>query len=295
VSSLSTDQRTAQRSVDTHHNQPARQNDRQHNTPHVPTSVQAPVQNTPLASAISRQMWINYLNTQSHTTQFEKGGQATYLDDLTSNLDLLADVYDMAMSDPTYEQINNGTLADGRGWKFTGITDGKRDGFSATIMNVFAGATQAFDNLMHANGIARGGHEADSSLPSIHLAQVRSKSSGAYAQIYKLFIKPLFKRIDNLAVKLRTSTSNLEHDVGRVATLRHILNEGATALWRSKARLIAERQAQLSAVQAELANTEQDKGYSRKLVAAEEQLTQEVSRLQSELDKSRAMYYGREV
>ena len=295
VSSLSTDQRTAQRTIDTHHNQPAHQNDRQHNTPHVETHVQAPVQNTPLASAVSRQMWINYLNTQSHTTQFEKGGQATYLDDLTSNLNLLAIVYDMAMSDPTYEQIKNGTLADGRGWKFTDITNGKRSGLSATITNVFAGATQAFDNLMHANGIARGGHEADSSLPSIHLAQVRSKSSGAYAQIYKLFIKPLFKRIDNLAVELRTSTTKLEHDIGRVATLRHILNEGATALWRSKARLIAERQAQLSAVQAELAKTEQDKGYSRKLVAAEEQLTQEISRLQSELDKSRAMYYGREV
>ena len=285
----------AQGVVNTNHNQQAKANKKANGTNHVPTNVQAPPQKTALVDAISREMWVSYMNTQSHNTRFTKDGQVTFLDDLTENLDLLGYTYDVVMSDPTYEQINNGTLDDGRKWKFTDPTNRGRTGFSATMMNFMAGVTQNFDNLMHKYGIARGGHEADSSLPSIHLAQVRSKASGAYAQIHKLFVKPLFRKIDNLAVELKVGIVGLEADIGRVSTLRHILNEGADALWRSKENLIAERQAQLAAVQAKLARTPSGQQYSKTLTDKADMLTKEITQLQDALDNARDMYEGRKA
>lgn len=291
VSSGSMGDEQAQETVDTNHNQQAQANQQANGTNHVPTNVQAPPQKTALADAISREMWVNYMNTQSHNARFTKNGQVTFLDDLTENLDLLGYTYDVVMSDPTYEQINNGTLDGGRGWKFTDPTNRKRTGISATMMNFMAGVTQNFDNLMHKYGIARGGHEADSSLPSIHLAQVRAKASGAYAQIHKLFVKPLFKKIDNLAVELKVGIVGLEADIGRVSTIRHILNEGADALWRSKENLIAERQTQLAAVQAELARTPSGQQYSKTLTDKADMLTKEITQLQD----ARDMYEGRKA
>lgn len=295
VSSQSPTQQSAGQTVNANHNQQAQANKQANGTNHVPTNVQAPPQKTALADAISREMWVSYMNTQSHNTRFTKNGQVTFLDDLTENLDLLGYTYDVVMSDPTYEQINNGTLDDGRKWKFTDPTNRKRTGISATMMNFMAGVTQNFDNLMHKYGIARGGHEADSSLPSIHLAQVRSKASGAYAQIHKLFVKPLFRKIDNLAVELKVGIVGLEADIGRVSTLRHILNEGADALWRSKENLIAERQAQLAAVQAELARTPSGQQYSKTLTDKADMLTKEITQLQDALDNARDMYEGRKA
>lgn len=295
VSSGSMSDEQAQEVVDTNHNQQAKANKQTNGMNHVPTNVQAPPQKTALADAISREMWVNYMNTQSHNARFTKNGQVTFLDDLTENLDLLGYTYDVVMSDPTYEQINNGTLNDGRKWKFTDPTNRKRAGISATMMNFMAGVTQNFDNLMHKHGIARGGHEADSSLPSIHLAQVRAKASGAYAQIHKLFVKPLFRKIDNLAVELRTGIIGLEADIGRVSTLRHILNEGADALWRSKETLIAERQTQLAEVQAELARTSSGQQYSKMLTDIANMLKKEITQLQDTLDNARDMYEGRKT
>ena len=295
VSSQSPTQQSAQQAVNTNHNQQAQANQQANGTNHVQTNVQAPPQKTALANAISREMWVNYMNTQSHNARFTKNGQVTFLDDLTENLDLLGYTYDVVMSDPTYEQINNGTLDDGRKWKFTDPTNRKRTGVSATMMNFMAGVTQNFDNLMHKYGIARGGHEADSSLPSIHLSQVRSKASGAYAQIHKLFVKPLFIKIDNLAVELKVGIVGLEADIGRVSTLRHILNEGADALWRSKENLIAERQAQLAAVQAQLARTPSGQPYSKTLTDKANMLTKEITQLQDALDNARDMYEGRKT
>ena len=295
VSSGSMSDGQAQETVDTNHNQQAQANQQANGTSHVQTHVQAPPQKTALADAISREMWVNYMNTQSHNARFTKNGQVTFLDDLTENLDLLGYTYDVVMSDPTYEQINNGTLNDGRKWKFTDPTNRKRTGVSATMMNFMAGVTQNFDNLMHKYGIARGGHEADSSLPSIHLSQVRSKASGAYAQIHKLFVKPLFRKIDNLAVELKVGIVGLEADIGRVSTLRHILNEGADALWRSKENLIAERQTQLAAIQAELARTPSGQQYSKTLTDKSDMLTKEITQLQEALDDARDMYEGRKT
>lgn len=295
VSSGSMRDEQAQEVVDTNHNQQAKANQQANGTNHVPTNVQAPPQKTALADAISREMWVNYMNTQSHNARFTKNGQVTFLDDLTENLDLLGYTYDVVMSDPTYEQINNGTLDDGRKWKFTDPTNRKRTGISATMMNFMAGVTQNFDNLMHKYGIARGGHEADSSLPSIHLAQVRAKASGAYAQIHKLFVKPLFRKIDNLAVELKVGIVNLEADIGRVSTLRHILNEGADALWRAKENLIAERKIQLAAVKAELGRTPSGQQYKKTLTDKADVLTKEITQLQDALDNARDVYEGRKA
>lgn len=293
ISSGSMSQDQAQDTVDTNHNQQAKANKRANGTSHVRTDVQAPPQKTALVDAISREMWVKYMSTQSHNTRTSNDGQVTFLEDLAENLDLLGYTYDVVMSDPTIEQINNGTFATGREWKFTDPTDSQRTGISATMMNFMAGVTQNFDNLMHRHGIARGGYEADSSLPSIHLAQVRAKASGAYAQIHKLFVKPLFRKIDNLAVELRTGIIGLEADIGRVATLRHVLNEGADALWRAKETLIAERQAQLAAVQAELARTPDGQQYSITLASKADMLSKEITNLQDTLDNARDMYEGK--
>ena len=280
--------------VQEHHNDIAKAN-KVDGTTYAPVNLTAPSQKSAIVDAVSRAMWLDYLQQSSIVAEKDEygnlvdGGKVLNVFD---NLDIMAELIDDSLSDKTYEQANDGTFKESRKWRFTDPTDGTRRGVSAKIMNFMAGTTQAFDNLMTKHGIARAGHEADSSLPSIHLAQVRSKSSGAYAQIHKVFIKPFVKQVDNLAIDLRTSYEEVEADIGRLSTVRHVLNEGAEALWNSKQQLIDEYKQMLVNVTTAISATPEGSSIRPSLTQSAKTLTNKIADLQEELDTGRAMYEG---
>ena len=198
------------------------------------------------------------------------------------------------LSDRAYEQVARGDFSNRRRW--TGDqTDEERLGWRQWFMNMAGGATITFDNMLHKLGSAALGYEADSAIATQALAQVRSKSSGAYARIHKFYIAPLTRKTEMLAQQLRRGRGEVETDTGRLKTVLHILNEGARHQW-------AQSQAYIDALQEQLLNTH-DK--IAKLAAGEpvRPAWEETARkLQKEIDdrierlaRAQAMFEGREA
>lgn len=280
----------AQATVDDNHNDKVNKS-----ADHVVTNAQAPSQKTQIADAVTRAMWLEYI-ANSHLTiakdengnMVEGGGvYSAFVDSMLGFEWAIDDV----MRDRTIEQANDGTFADPLKWR-NEISDKGRAGISAKLMNWVAGVTQAFDNLMTEHGIARVGHEMDSSIPSKHLAQIKAKASGAYAQIHKLYVKPLVLKVDMLADNLRMGYVELEHDIGRVATVKHVLNEAADAMWRGREHIIRTHQEQLAAVNQAIANTADGNEVRLTLTNKARLLQKEIQEQTELLNKARDMYNG---
>lgn len=198
------------------------------------------------------------------------------------------------LSDRAYEQVARGDFSNRRRW--TGDqTDEERLGWRQWFMNMAGGATIAFDNMLHKLGSAALGYEADSAIATQALAQVRSKSSGAYARIHKFYIAPLTRKTEMLAQRLRRGRGEVETDTGRLKTVLHILNEGARHQW-------AQSQAYIDALQEQLLNTHEK---IAKLAAGEpvrpaweeaaRKLQKEIDERVERLARAQAMFEGREA
>ena len=197
------------------------------------------------------------------------------------------------LTDTSYLQGQRGDFNDRRKWRGD-ITDRSRVGALQAFMRFAGGATVALDNWLRANGSAAFGHEADSAVASKMLAQVRSKSSGAYAQLHKTLIHPLVMRTATLASQLRKAHGELETDTGRVATVQHVLNEGAKQMWKGAELEIAGLQAKLASVETEMRAVSADGSVRLSWVVKQKQLLDEITAAKELLDRQLAMYYGDE-
>lgn len=197
------------------------------------------------------------------------------------------------LTDTSYLQGQRGDFNDRRKWRGD-ITDRSRVGALQAFMRFAGGATVALDNWLRANGSAAFGHEADSAVASKMLAQVRSKSSGAYAQLHKTLIHPLVMRTATLASQLRMAHGELETDTGRVATVQHVLNEGAKQMWKGAELEIAGLQAKLASVETEMRAVSADGSVRLSWAVKQKQLLDEITAAKELLDRQRAMYYGDE-
>ena len=280
----------AQASVDENHNDKVNKT-----ADHVVKNAQAPSQKTPLADAVTRAMWLEYIANSHLTVAKDENGNMVdggyVYSAFTDSMLGFEWAIDDVMRDRTIEQANDGTFADPLKWR-NDISDKGRAGVSAKLMNWAAGITQAFDNLMTEHGIARVGHEMDSSIPSKHLGQIKAKASGAYAQIHKLYVKPLVLKVDILAGKLRMGYVELEQDIGRVATVKHDLNEAADAMWRGREHIIQTHQEQLAAVNAAIDNTADGNEIRTTLTNKARLLQKEIQEQTEALNKARDMYNG---
>lgn len=283
-------QEQAQATVDENHNAQTNKS-----ADHVVKNAQAPQQKTAIADAVSRAMWLEYIQNSHLTQEKDADGNMidgqTYSDFLDAMLGFEWAIGDV-MSDKSIEQANDGTFSNPLKWR-NDIQNAKRAGISAKLMNLAAGVTQVFDNLMTEHGIARIGHEMDSSIPSKHLAQIKAKANGAYAQIHKLYVKPISLKIDILAGNLRKKFAEVETDVGRVATVKHVLNEAAEAMWRGREMEIAEHRLNLQAMRNELTNTANGSAMNVLLAAKANRLQKHIDTLQTKLNTARDMYEGR--
>lgn len=280
----------AQATVDDNHNDKVNQS-----ANHVVKNAPAQPQKDPLTDAVTRALWLEYI-ANSHLTiaKDESGNMVEGGDVYSAFMDSMLGfgwAIDDVMRDRTIEQANDNTFTDPLKWR-NEISDKGRAGVSAKLMNWAAGVTQAFDNLMTEHGIARVGHEMDSSIPSKHLAQIKAKANGAYAQIHKLYVKPLVSKVDILAGNLRMGFVELEQDIGRVATVKHVLNEAADAMWRGREHIIRTHQEQLDAVNAAIANTAEGNEVRFTLTNKARLLQNEIQSQTELLNKARDMYNG---
>ena len=279
-------QEAAQEQVNDNHNDVAEaaREDGTHNP--APTNLQAALQNIE-GVFTNREQWI-----ESLARRWAKDPQQyQQLLEMMATFDYrLGEV----LSDRAYEQVARGDFSNRRRW--TGDqTDEEHLGWRQWFMNMAGGATIAFDNMLHKLGSAALGYEADSAIATQALAQVRSKSSGAYARIHKFYIAPLTRKTEMLAQQLRRGRGEVETDTGRLKTVLHILNEGAKHQW-------AQSQAYIDALQEQLLNTHEN---IAKLAAGEpvrpaweetaRKLQKEIDERIERLARAQAMFEGREA
>ena len=255
----------------------------------IPTDIKAPPQPTATALAVNREMWLKYL---VETNQLGETGSQEMADLLLNTLRGFEYSNLAIMTDKSYQQANDGTFDDHRDWG-DGEVDTDRIGIFNKFINLAAGATPIFDNLMGKLGIARGGYEADSSLASIALAQVKSKAQGAYAQIHKFFVGPMVERTKLLAQELRRGDNEVELATGRVATAKHVLNEAADAMWRGFDAELAHLQDSLDKVNADLAANPSNKDYPLRTMNTAKKLEDEIRQVSELYTRTRNMYEGK--
>ena len=276
-----------QDTVNTEHNEQV--NKSANNAKTIPTDIKAPPQPTATALAVNREMWLKYL---VETNQLGETGSQEMADMLLNTLRGFEYSNLAIMTDKSYQQANDGTFGSHRVWG-DGEVNTDRIGIFNKFINLAAGATPIFDNLMGKLGIARGGHEADSSLASIALAQVKSKAQGAYAQIHKFFVEPMVERTKLLAQELRRGDDEVELATGRVATANHILNEAADAMWRGFDAELAHLQDSLDKVNADLAANPSNKDYPLRTMNTAKKLEDEIRQVSELYTRTRNMYEGK--
>ena len=278
-----------QDTVNAEHNEQV--NKSANNAKTIPTDIKIPPQPTATALAVNREMWLKYL---VETNQLGETGSQEMADLLLNTLRGFEYSNLTVMTDKSYQQANDGTFGNHRWWG-DGEVNTDRTGIFNKFINLAAGATPIFDNLMGKLGIARGGHEADSSLASIALAQVKSKAQGAYAQIHKFFVKPMVERTKLLAQELRRGDDEVELATGRVATANHILNEAADAMWRGFDAELAHLQDSLDKVNADLAANPSNKDYPLRTMNTAKKLEDEIRQVSELYTRTRNMYEGKTV
>ena len=278
-----------QDTVNAEHNEQV--NKSANNAKTIPTDIKVPPQPTATALAVNREMWLKYL---VETNQLGETGSQEMADLLLNTLRGFEYSNLVGMTDKSYQQANDGTFGNHRWWG-DGEVNTDRTGIFNKFINLAAGATPIFDNLMGKLGIARGGHEADSSLASIALAQVKSKAQGAYAQIHKFFVKPMVERTKLLAQELRRGDDEVELATGRVATANHILNEAADAMWRGFDAELAHLQDSLDKVNADLAANPSNKDYPLRTMNTAKKLEDEIRQVSELYTRTRNMYEGKTV
>ena len=276
-----------QDTVNAEHNEQV--NKSANNAKTIPTDIKIPPQPTATALAVNREMWLKYL---VETNQLGETGSQEMADLLLNTLRGFEYSNLVGMTDKSYQQANDGTFGNHRWWG-DGEVNTDRTGIFNKFINLAAGATPIFDNLMGKLGIARGGHEADSSLASIALAQVKSKAQGAYAQIHKFFVKPMVERTKLLAQELRRGDDEVELATGRVATANHILNEAADAMWRGFDAELAHLQDSLDKVNADLAANPSNKDYPLRTMNTAKKLEDEIRQVSELYTRTRNMYEGK--
>ncbi len=276
-----------QDTVNAEHNEQV--NKSANNAKTIPTDIKIPPQPTATALAVNREMWLKYL---VETNQLGETGSQEMADLLLNTLRGFEYSNLAIMTDKSYQQANDGTFGNHRWWG-DGEVNTDRTGIFNKFINLAAGATPIFDNLMGKLGIARGGYEADSSLASIALAQVKSKAQGAYAQIHKFFVKPMVERTKLLAQELRRGDDEVELATGRVATANHILNEAADAMWRGFDAELAHLQDSLDKVNADLAANPSNKDYPLRTMNTAKKLEDEIRQVSELYTRTRNMYEGK--
>ena len=276
-----------QDTVNAEHNEQV--NKSANNAKTIPTDIKIPPQPTATALAVNREMWLKYL---VETNQLGETGSQEMADLLLNTLRGFEYSNLAIMTDKSYQQANDGTFGNHRWWG-DGEVNTDRTGIFNKFINLAAGATPIFDNLMGKLGIARGGYEADSSLASIALAQVKSKAQGAYAQIHKFFVKPMVERTKLLAQELRRGDDEVELVTGRVATANHILNEAADAMWRGFDAELAHLQDSLDKVNADLAANPSNKDYPLRTMNTAKKLEDEIRQVSELYTRTRNMYEGK--
>lgn len=273
--------------VDEGHNEQVNKNAA--NGKDIPSDIKVPPQPTATAMAVNREMWLRYL---IETNQLGETGSQDMANSLYNVLRGFEFANLSVMTDLSYQQATDGTFADHRDWG-DGEVDEGRLGVFDKIINFAAGASPTFDNFMGKLGIARGGHEADSSLASIALAQVRAKAQGANAQIYKFFVGPMLTRTKLLAQELRRGDDDVQLATGRVATANHVLNEAADAMWKGFEKELDHLRDSLAKVKADLAANPSNKDYPLRTMNTAGRIQDEITKLSELYNRTRAMYEGR--
>lgn len=276
-----------QDTINTEHNEQV--NKSANNAKSIPKDIKVPSQPTATALAVNREMWIKYL---IETNQLGHTGSQEMADMLLNTLRAFEYSSLAIMTDLSYQQANDGTFDGHRVWG-DGEVNTDRTGVFNKFISIAAGAAPIFDNYMGKLGIARGGHEADSSLASIALAQVKSKALGANAQIYKFFVGPMLERTKLLAQELRRGDEEVELATGRVATANHVLNEAADAMWKGFEAELAHLQDSLAKVNADLAANPSNKDYPLRTMNTAKKLEDEIRQVSELYTRTRNMYEGK--
>lgn len=237
---------------------------------HIPRDMQAPPSRTARDAFAHRSEWLKYYEAAAETG---KGGVADM--DFAATLLNFEGALDAVLHDMTYAQAQRGDFSGSRKWSID-ERDPMRSGVLTSFLRAAGGATAVFDNWTKRNGVASLGHEADSSAATVALSGIKTRAAGARSYIHRTFIHPLEEAMMALAGSLRVSVVELENDVGRLATVRHVLNEAADAHFRGMEMQLRNLQAQLD-------------------VAGDveaEAVRQQIESLLAELDLAQAVYNG---
>lgn len=164
------------------------------------------------------------------------------------------------------------------------------------VFKTFGGATPAFDNALGRQNIKRFGYEADSAIPSVHFARIKALTNGAMGHLQRSYLRPLHRQTEYLAQDLGKSTKQIRQDAGELATIDHILDEGADHFFRGLDIAIQEAKGKygnlLLALQA-AASAGNIRQYD-KIDAQMKQLNEEIRKARIERVRSYRVYKGKD-
>lgn len=259
----------------------------QTDTAQTDTTQAIPVQTDPQTAA-AHSDWVKFIS-QSHLVRNTKDELMT---DLVDSIVGLEYSLNAIMNDQSFAQFGRGDFNDGLKW-LGDVTDGKRWGLINRFLRFAGGATPNFDNMLHRAGIFRVGHEADSAFPTVQLAQVRAKTSGTFSYLFRSLVRPLGQKIDALAGDFKQDLDVAERDVGNLATVQHILNEGAEHLFARRAKLLAELQKQHANAVATRNNQRPDTLEFDGAERVVQSIAKEINEMEQETQLMQDVYYGR--
>lgn len=244
-----------------------------------------------------RKAWQNHIRKVSNDIDPETIDKKTGIGKnwTQARLDELADLYfniddfsDSLFDASSYKQSRTSDFDNHRTWG--------NNRFLRAIFRAFGGATPAFDNALGRQNIKRFGYEADSAIPSVHFARIKALTNGAMGHLQRSYLRPLHRQTEYLAQDLGKSTKQIRQDAGELATIDHILDEGADHFFRGLDLAIQEAKGKygnlLLALQA--AATAGNIRQYDKIDAQMKQLNEEIRKARIERVRSYRVYKGRD-
>lgn len=244
-----------------------------------------------------RKAWQNHIRKVSNDIDPETIDKKTGIGKnwTQARLDELADLYfniddfsDSLFDASSYKQSRTSDFDNHRTWGNNRLL--------RWVFKTFGGATPAFDNALGRQNIKRFGYEADSAIPSVHFARIKALTNGAMGHLQRSYLRPLHRQTEYLAQDLGKSTKQIRQDAGELATIDHILDEGADHFFRGLDLAIQEAKGKYANLQQALiaaANTGNIRQYD-KIDAQMKQLNEEIRKARIERVRSYRVYKGRD-
>lgn len=246
---------------------------------------------------IRRKAWQNHIRQISDDIDPETIDKKTGVGKkwTQARLDEIADLYfsiddfnDSFFDASSYKQSRTGDFDTHRTWG--------NNRFLRAIFRIFGGATPAFDNALGRQNIKRFGYEADASIPSVHFSRIKALTNGAMGHLQRSYLRPLYKQTTYLAQDLGKSTKQIRQDAGELATIDHILSEGADHFFRGLDLAIREARGKVYELEMKLLaarNAGNIKKYD-KISAQIDEIKEEIRKLRIERVRSYRIYKGKD-